>query len=97
MHAMTFGTPVLLHDRVECHFPEWEAVQEGVTGFFYRFGSVSDMAQKISDALFPQPRKRDMAACCKAVIEEKYNPHRQVEIIVAAVRGVMDAKRVGER
>jgi glycosyltransferase involved in cell wall biosynthesis len=88
MHALVFGTPVLLHDRVEHHFPEWEAVIEGKTGFFYRYGDVNDLAAKIEQAIFPVPAKNAMADACKTVINEKYNPHRQVETFVQAVREV---------
>ena len=86
MHALVFGTPVLLHDRVEHHFPEWEAVTEGKTGFFYRYGDVHDLAAKMEKAIFPVSAKNNMADACKAVINEKYNPHRQVETFVRAVR-----------
>lgn len=97
IHAMTFGTPVLIHDRVEYHGPEWEAVEEGMTGFFYRFDDGDDLASKISAAVFPRPRKAEMSAACRAAIEERYNPHRQVETIVAAVRAVVAPNRVPKR
>ncbi len=86
MHALVFGTPVLLHDRVEHHFPEWEAVIEGQTGFFYRYDDGEDLAEKIERAIFPFPAKNHMADACKTVINLKYNPHRQVETFVRAVR-----------
>lgn len=86
MHAMVFGTPVLIHDRLSEHFPEWEAVIEGETGLFYRYDDVPDMADKIQEAIFPVPVKAKMKAACQRVIAEKYNPHRQVEIFVDAVR-----------
>ena len=86
MHALVFGTPVLLHDRVEHHFPEWEAVIEGKTGFFYRYGDIHSLADKMERAVFPVPSKCTMSATCKSVIDEKYNPHRQVQTFVEAVR-----------
>lgn len=86
MHALVFGTPVLLHDRIEHHFPEWEAVTEGQTGFFYRYGDVDDLAAKMELAIFSVPAKPAMAEACRRVIREKYNPHRQVETFVRAVR-----------
>lgn len=85
MHAMVFGTPVLIHDRIECHFPEWEAVEDGVSGFYYKYEDVNDMAAKIERAIFPVPLKSSMAGNCKRVIRERYNPHYQATIIVQAV------------
>jgi glycosyltransferase involved in cell wall biosynthesis len=85
MHAMVFGTPVLLHDRLQQHGPEWEAVIEGRTGFFYRYGDRGDLADKIDHAVLRHPARSAMAEACKTVIKEKYNPHRQVETFVRAV------------
>ena len=93
MHALTYGTPVLIHDRVECHFPEWEAVKDGITGFYYRYGDVEDLAEKISSAIFPVPARAHMADQCRNVIRTTYNPHRQVEIISAMVKEVLANSR----
>lgn len=89
MHAFVFGTPVLLHDRHELHGPEWEAVSEGKTGFFYRYGDVDHMSAQIEQALFPAPRKMQMAADCQAVVRERYNPYRQVEWFKQAIRSTL--------
>ena len=93
MHAMAFGTPVVIHDRVEHHFPEWEAVVEAKTGFFYRFGDAVDLAAKIEGAIFPVPAKRSMSVPCQAMMRERYNPHRQVVTFVRAVREVARLRR----
>lgn len=92
MHAMTYGTPVLIHDRLNFHFPEWEAVKEGTTGFYYRYEDIDDMADKIEQAIFPEPAKIGMSEKCQRIIRDYYNPHRQVEIISAAVRSVIRDK-----
>lgn len=86
MHAMVFGTPVLIHDKLDEHFPEWEAVIEGQTGLFYQYDDIADMAEKIASAIFPVPIKNSMKAACQKMIADKYNPHRQVDIFVNAVR-----------
>ncbi len=88
MHAFAYGTPVLLHDRVEEHFPEWEAVTEGITGFYYRHGDMEHLAVKIEEALFPHPKKAKMAMACREVIENRYNPRRHAEAMMEAVESV---------
>lgn len=85
VHALAFGTPVVLNDRLEEHGPEWEAVIEGKTGFFYRYGDVGDLSEKISQAIFPVRAKGRMSEACRAIVRDKYNPHRQVETFVRAV------------
>lgn len=86
MHALTFGTPVLLHDNLSQHFPEWEAVQDGITGVFYRYGDVRDMALKMERQLFPTSAKARMASACRTVIRDRYNPLAQVDRFVGVVR-----------
>ena len=89
IHAMAFGTPVIIHDRVGQHGPEWEAVQEGITGFFYKYGDVHDLSLKIEQALFPLSCKVKMSEACQSNIRERYNPNRQGNIILNLVRQVL--------
>ena len=86
MHSMIFGTPVLIHDDIKNHFPEWEAVIEGETGFFYKFNDVQDLAAKIEEVLYPVVLKQQMEKNCIDKIKRKYNPHVQEKLFVAAVR-----------
>ncbi|MGE0643567.1 MAG: glycosyltransferase family 4 protein [Nitrospira sp.] len=85
MHALGYGTPVLLHDRVEEHFPEWEAVKEGETGWFYRYDDLSDCAGKIIEALFPFPQKPAMAVACRSMINNRYNTTHHARQITKAI------------
>lgn len=92
MHALAFGTPVIIHDHVEQHGPEWEAVQERITGFFYKCEDVHDLSLKIEQALFPIALKAQMTEACQSIIRERYNPNLQVEIIVNLVKRVLEKK-----
>jgi hypothetical protein len=85
MHALGYGTPVLLHDSVEEHFPEWEAVKEAETGWFYRYDDLSDCAEKIIGALFPIPQKPAMTAACRSVINSRYNTSAHAGLFIDAV------------
>lgn len=93
MHAMTFGTPVLIHDRVERHFPEWEAVKEGSTGYYYKYNNVVDMAEKIHYAVFCVQEREKISHECKRIIRERYNPHYQLRLFVQAVKMSLKASR----
>ena len=86
MHSMIFGTPVLIHDDVTNHFPEWEAVIDGETGLFYRYDDLTDLADKIQQAMYPEPIKNKMNKSCIKIIKKKYNPHKQEKIIVDAIK-----------
>ena len=85
MHALAYGTPVLLHDKVEEQFPEWEAVREGTTGWFYRFDDLSDCADKIIAALFPSPKKPEMRMACRSMITDRYNTISHAGLFIDAI------------
>ena len=85
MHSLVYGTPVLLHDRIEEHFPEWEAVRVDETGWFYRWGEVSDCANKIIDTLFPRPRKNGMTGACRSMIRNRYNTTTHAGLFIEAI------------
>ena len=93
MHALGYGVPVLLHDRPHEHFPEWEAIREGETGFFYRYGDTNDMADKIEAALFPTSQKETMTERCLSMIRSRYNASAHSEAIISAVKQVVERKR----
>jgi len=83
MHSLAYGTPVILHDRVAEHFPEWEAVQEGTTGWFYRFGDVNDLAAAIESAT--RADRNAMVAACLQVVRNNYSAEKQVGRFADAV------------
>lgn len=89
MHSMVYGTPVIIHDDLSMHFPEWEAVIEGMTGYFYKYDDVDDLSRVIDKALFPDSCRSAMKENCMAVIREKYNPHAQVKAFGDAVKATV--------
>lgn len=84
-HALVYGTPVIINDRQSEHAPETEAVQEGVTGYFYRFGDSAHLSEKIELAVFGAVDQKRMRGACEAVIRDRYNPHVQVMLFAEAV------------
>lgn len=77
MHSLMFGTPVITHDDHISQAPEAEAIVEGVSGYYYRNGSVDSLRQTIVQAI-SNPKNSE---ACYEVIEKKYNPHVQIEIL----------------
>lgn len=89
MHAMVYGTPVLLSDDLAQHFPEWEAVEEGKTGFYYKIDNIEDMIEKAKLA-YQAEKNSDIRQNCLKTIREKYNPYVQEKIFEAAVNSVVN-------
>ena len=81
MHAMTFGTPIVTHDNFVRQMPEFEAIEEGVTGAFFAEGSAGSLADCIGQWLRRDTGREAVRQACYKVIDTKYNPHEQIKAI----------------
>lgn len=88
MHAMMFGTPCITHDYYPNQGPEFEAIQEGMTGSFFKHNDISSLANCISRwfALKTDERE-DVRQACYKEIDDNWNPHKQIEIIKKVIYG----------
>lgn len=87
IHALTFGTPVITHNNFCNQMPEFEAIEEGITGTFFEEGNIQDMAKTIKQWFEKYPQKsEELIRNCHRIIDEKYNPHYQLEIIKQAIK-----------
>ena len=82
MHSLVYGTPVLTHDNFENQMPEFEAIKENVSGSFFIEDSIEDLSLKIE--LWTDKTAQERAVirkACYKIIDEKYNPYFQLELI----------------
>lgn len=47
IHALSYGTPVVSNNDFETQMPEFEAIQEGLTGSFYEADNTKSLADEI--------------------------------------------------
>lgn len=82
MHSMVFGTPCITHNNFPYQMPEFEAVQEGLTGTFFTMDNVSDLAEKI-DAWFSAngSKREQIRQNCFKEIDEQWNPYYQIDVL----------------
>jgi glycosyltransferase involved in cell wall biosynthesis len=88
MQSLAYGTPVITHDDPYHQAPESDCLTPGLTGQFFEYGNVGDIADKLEDWFFSQ---RDIAACrraCREIIEKFYNPVYQAKVIERAVNAI---------
>lgn len=85
MHAMTFGCPVISHDNYPLQMPEFEAIEEGKTGAFFKENDIESLASIIKSWLQHCGDREAVRTACYKVIDEKYNPHVQIETIRKAI------------
>lgn len=81
MHAMTFGCPVVSNDNFSAQMPEYEAIVDGVTGTFFKENDIESLAEAIQRWLSGVTDREEVRKKCYKVIDEKYNPHKQVETL----------------
>lgn len=82
MHAMSAGLPVITHNRFKKQMPEHEAIIEGITGTFYEYGSIIDLARSIKQWLQLDHNKKKMTrVACLGMINDRYNCKFQAKVI----------------
>ena len=81
MHAMSFGCPVVSHNNFAKQMPEFEAIEEGKTGTFFKENDVDSLAEAINNWINTCTDREAVRQACYKMIDEKYNPHVQVKTI----------------
>lgn len=85
LHAFSYGLPVLTHDNVKNQGPEYEAMNNGVTGLTFRENDVKDLAEKIEYLLNSSEERQKMGRCAKELVFEKYSMSTMVDNFCNAV------------
>jgi len=81
MHSLVYGTPVITHDDPDYQMPEYEAIRPGVSGDFFKYGDINDLAIVIRKWLTQDLSREEIRQACFSVIDDFYNPQNQVRII----------------
>ena len=82
IHSLSYGVPVVSNDNFPSQGPEFEAIEPGVTGAFFKDGDVNDMAEKIQQVLEQSAANKSlMIEDCLKVVKEFYNPAYQKEVL----------------
>lgn len=82
MHSMMFGCPCITNNDFDHQMPEFEAVQEGVTGAFFEANDVASLATSIGSWFVKHAEDRkNVRYNCYNVIDTTWNLHNQIGII----------------
>ena len=82
IHSLSFGTPVITHNNFLNQMPEFEAVEEGVTGSFFEENDVNSLTNKIKIYIATNnEEKAVMRENCYRIIDSKYNPYFQIGVL----------------
>lgn len=81
MHVLMFGCPAITNDDFNHQMPEFEAIQKGQSGDFFKVGNSQSLADTISRWFAQHGKDREaVRLVCYKEIDEKWNPKVQIEI-----------------
>lgn len=82
MHALMFGCPAMSHNDFKMQMPEFESIKPGITGDFFNYDDVEDMAKHISQWFAEKKEHREeVRQACYKEIDDSWNPYFQVDLI----------------
>ena len=82
MHTMVFGTPAATHNNFPYQMPEFEAIQEGITGTFFEYNNAMSIADTISRWFDgPGKNRQKIRENCYTEIDTQWNPYFQIEVL----------------
>lgn len=82
IHAFTYGCPVITHNNFKNQMPEFEVIEDGKTGLFFKENDAKDLSDKIYDWLMYSVNNREIIRKdCYRIIDSKYNPNYQLDLL----------------
>jgi glycosyltransferase involved in cell wall biosynthesis len=88
IHSLSYGTPVVTHGDLDSQMPEVEAIAPGVNGTLFERGDTAALAAAIRSWMIEPTEREAVRDRCIEVVEERYNPIKQAELIDATVSAV---------
>lgn len=85
MHSLMYGTPAITHSNFDEQMPEFEAIEEGRTGTFFKQNDAHDLADAITRWLNGAPDRAVVRAAAREVIRGRWSPEVQAEILDEAI------------
>ena len=89
MHSLVYGTPVLTNDDFNNQMPEFEAIENDVTGTFFQSGNLKSLELKLTDWIIKNKNRRNkVRKSCFDKIDTKFNPYYQIRIMSKIITDV---------
>lgn len=88
MHSLMYGTPVISHNNFISQMPEVEAIVPGFTGDLFNEDDINDLAKILTTFPARFPDRNQTRKYCFAMIDQVYNPSRQIEVLKQAINRI---------
>lgn len=80
IHALSYGLPVITNDNFDTQMPEFEAIEQGVSGDFFIEDDITDLVDKIINWVDKNKDRNAVRERCYQMIDTKFNPNYQVQV-----------------
>jgi glycosyltransferase involved in cell wall biosynthesis len=82
MHSLVYGTPVITHNNFSNQMPEFEVIETGKTGDFFKENDIEDLTFRIKSWIDTYQFQREIIRKnCFDRIAQHYNPEAQVKLL----------------
>ena len=82
IHSLMYGTPAITHSNFTNQMPEFEAIEDNITGSFFQENNAEDLKSVIIQWLEKHPKKEEsLIQACYNKIDLYYNPNYQIKIL----------------
>jgi len=82
IHSLMYGTPAITHSNFTNQMPEFEAIEDNITGAFFQENNAEDLKSVIVQWLEKHPKKEEnLIRACYNKIDLNYNPNYQIKIL----------------
>lgn len=81
IHSLMFGCPIITHDDFPWQMPEFEAIQKGITGDFFKKDDVQSLSDAITRWFTNNHDREEVRKACYKEIDTNWNPNNQMRII----------------
>ena len=81
MHALMYGTPCVTHNNFKNQMPEFEAIEDNVTGTFFKENDIDSLIDAIKKWCSISVEERQIVRKkAYQIIDSKYNPYYQINV-----------------
>jgi hypothetical protein len=95
IHSLSYGTPVITHNDFANQMPEYEIIEDGITGTFFTKGNSNSLADAIHNWFSKNPDSNLKRQRCRMKIDQYYNPEYQISVFNELILG--DSYRINNK
>lgn len=92
IHALTYGCPVITNNNFTTQMPEFEAIENNKTGYFFEENNIENLSASILNFSKNSLNRESIRQNCFKVIDQKYNPNYQIELLNKVLKRDYDKK-----